>query len=90
MYDPTDDRTESLFSALLSVLREAPAGAVKQALAGLLEEAALLQILAREGRPLPQDAEAISAELADRWEEVEALRNEKAASFLYTLQRNEF
>lgn len=90
MYDPTDDRTEALFSALLSVLREAPAAAAKQALAGLLEEAALVEILAREGRPVPRDAEGVSSELAQRWEEVAALRDEKAASFLYALQRNEF
>lgn len=90
MYDPTDDRTEALFCALLDVLRGAPEGTAKQALSGLLEEAALVEILAREGIPYPEDGDAFADLLARRWEEVEALRNEKAASFLYSLQRNEF
>ncbi|MGC8762897.1 MAG: hypothetical protein ACP5VN_04595 [Acidobacteriota bacterium] len=90
MYDPTDARTEALFSAILQVLRGAPETTAKQALATLLEEAALVELLAREGAPFPGDSDLFSDLLARRWEEVEALRNEKAASFLYSLQRNEF
>jgi hypothetical protein len=90
MYDPTDGRVDELFAALLSILRGAPANLAKQSLARLFEEAALTDLLAREGCGLPADEEAWQDALAERWEAVEALRNEKAASFLHSIQRSEF
>ncbi len=90
MYDPTDEKVEELFSALLFLLKGAPANLVKQSLARLFEEAALTDLLARDGKGLPADEEAWQEALAERWEEVEALRNEKAASFLHSIQMSEF
>ncbi|MEW6758834.1 MAG: hypothetical protein AB1347_11485 [Acidobacteriota bacterium] len=90
MYDPTDEKVEELFAALLFLLKGAPANLAKQSLARLFEEAALTDLLAREGKGLPADEEAWQEALAERWEEVEALRNEKAASFLHSIQMSEF
>ncbi len=90
MYDPTDEKVEELFAALLFLLKGAPANLAKQSLARLFEEAALMDLLAREGNGLPEDEEAWQEALAERWEEVEALRNEKAASFLHSIQMSEF
>ncbi|MEW5765800.1 MAG: hypothetical protein ACOYXN_12215 [Acidobacteriota bacterium] len=90
MYDPTDEKAEELFAALLSILRGAPSNLAKQSLARLFEEAALTDLLAREKKGLPADEEAWQDALAERWEEVESLRNEKAASFLHSIQMSEF
>ncbi len=90
MYDPTDEKVEALFEALLKVLRGVPDNLGKQSLAKVFEDMALLEILAGEHDPGLRDAGRAEEVLQERWEEVERLRNERAASFLYSIQTNEF
>jgi len=90
MYDPTDEKTDSLFAAILQILQYAPANLTKQSLARLFEEGALAQILLQEAGAGPESEEAFHDAMATRWERVEALRNELAASFLHSVQREEF
>ncbi len=90
MYDPTDEKIEALFDALLKVFRGVPDNLGKQSLAKIFEDMALLEILAGMQDPGPSDAGRAEEVLQERWEEVERLRNERAASFLYSIQTNEF
>jgi hypothetical protein len=90
MYDPHDESTDALFSAILTVLRGLPDSLAKQSLSALFEGAALTDLMAGPASVAPGDEEAAERLLEERWDEVEALRNEKAASFLYSLQKNEF
>jgi hypothetical protein len=89
MYDHADEEADRTFTLLVHLLRAIPDNLAKRALAGLFEEASLLEVLAREsGAPL--DEAALEAATAERWEAVDALRNARAAAFLQFLQRQEF
>ncbi len=89
MYDPTDERVDELFSALASLLKEAPAAVAKQSLAGVFEDLALVRVMLA-GAGVTLDPETAEAALADHWDEVEALRNELAADALNRIQTQEF
>jgi len=89
MYDPTDERLDELFSLLVRLLREAPENLAKQSLARLFEQTALFSILAgAAGASL--DPEALEEALAERWDEIESMRNELAADALNAIQTQEF
>ena len=89
MYDPTDERLDELFLLLVRLLRETPDNLAKQSLARLFEQTALFKILAgAAGASL--EPEAIEDFLAERWDEVEAMRNELAADALNAIQTQEF
>ncbi len=90
MYDPTDEPTDELFEAILKVLCTAPKNLAKRSLARLFEEGALAQVLLADAGAGPRDEEAFQEALALHWDRVEALRNELAASFLHSVQREEF
>jgi hypothetical protein len=90
MYDPTDEKVDALFDALLKVFRGVPDNLGKQTLAKLFEDMALLEILVGKHDPGLRDPGRAEEVLQECWEEVERLRNERAASFLYSIQTNEF
>jgi len=89
MYDPTDERTDGLFTLLVRLLRETPENLAKQSLARLFEETALVQFLA-ERAGVALNAQALESALADHWDEIEARRNELAADALNAIQTQEF
>ena len=89
MYDPTDERTDQLFGAMVEVLKAVPERLAKQALARLFEDAALLELMLKERGGEP-DPESVEKALAAHWEEVQAGRNERAADFLYSIQSEEY
>ena len=90
MYDPADEKVDALFGALTTLLQGLQPALVKKLLSRLFEEMALHEILAEQaaGHPLP--AEAVEEGLAEHWERVEELRNDKAAAFLHSIQMEEF
>ncbi len=90
MYDSTNEKVEALFDALLKVLRNVPDNLGKQSLAKMFEDMAVLEILAGGQDPGPGGAASAEDVIQERWDEVERLRNERAASFLYSIQTNEF
>ena len=89
MYDPTDERLDELFSLLVRLLRETPDNLAKQSLARLFEQTALFKILA-EAKGASLDPEALEEAMGERWDEIEAMRNELAADALNAIQTQEF
>ena len=90
MYDPADEKVDALFGALTTLLQGLQPALVKKLLSRLFEEMALHEILAERAAGRPLAAEAVEEGLAEHWERVEELRNDKAAAFLHSIQMEEF
>jgi hypothetical protein len=90
MYDPADEKVDALFGALTTLLQGLQPALVKKLLSRLFEEMALHEILAERAAGRPLSAEAVEEGLAEHWERVEELRNDKAAAFLHSIQMEEF